>query len=109
MKELTYYVQQNEQSVLFNAFQKLVLLNKEGRFKKALEGYKLSVVKIDTDKDIPNINNKKLADLLKNHRVNALPVVTLDGQIIKSGALLTPSELSQRFDGLSLQIDENED
>ncbi|MFT8399617.1 MAG: hypothetical protein ABF679_00010 [Lentilactobacillus diolivorans] len=109
MKELTYYVQPNEQSPLFKAFQTLISLRKEGRLKKSLAGYHLSIVKIGADKDIPTVINKQLVNLLKNHRNDALPIVTLDDRIIKIGGFLTPSEISQRFEGLSLQINDDSD
>ncbi|MCH4165194.1 MAG: hypothetical protein LKF37_10520 [Lentilactobacillus diolivorans] len=109
MKELTYYVQPNEQSPSFKAFQMLISLRKEGRLKKSLAGYQLSIVKIGADKDIPTVINKQLLNLLKNHRNDALPIVTLDDQIIKIGGFLTPSELSRRFEGLSLQINDDSD
>ncbi|GAF36148.1 hypothetical protein JCM14108_1099 [Lentilactobacillus farraginis DSM 18382 = JCM 14108] len=109
VKRLTVYARQNEQSALFKAFKKLILLKKAGRFTKALAGYKLSVVEVSSKAKLQKLDDEERVTLFSNDGSELLPIVTLDNQIIKRGSFLSPKELSQLFDGLSLQIDDKKE
>ncbi|MGG5358491.1 hypothetical protein IGI57_001580 [Enterococcus sp. DIV0213j] len=58
------------------------------------------------DSILPFINNPKILYLLETKDLESLPIVVVDGEIVKTGAYLTVEELEKLTDiGMSVQKD----
>ena len=61
------------------------------------------------DSILPFISNPKILSLLETKDLESLPIVVVDGEIVKIGAYLTVEELEKLTDiGISVQRDNNQ-